>query len=593
MSPCGSEPYAYDDNDVGPASGNRRAKVLRRLRRGRPRQTSPAALWSPEPDDRRFSDPAWSSDPKYQRLLQYYLTWSRLTLAAAEAPYLPVRRRQQLQFLAQVVTEALAPVNFLPGNPAALRRAADTRGVSLVRGSGNLLHDVVRRRGRPAKMPPGAYRLGEDLAATPGRVVYRNELMELIQYEPQTAEVHQVPLLFVPAWVNKFYIYDLAPDRSLVEWAVREGFTVFAISLRDPEPDQAGLGLDEYLPQAPLRALDVVREITGAPRAHLVGVCAGGMFAASAAAWLAAGGEARVASLTLLMSALDYAGPDGREKSSEAEIDLLTRMLSNKRGLVDGKKISLLFDLLRPRETIWQPLVSGWLMGDRPQPFDIWAWSEDGIDVPDTLFKQTLRIAADNSLAQRRLRIDDRTIDLSAVTQDAFVVAGSRDHIIPWETVYRSARLLGGDVAFHLVPSGHVGGIISPPRPKADYLIGGDGLPPRPQDWLARAASQHESWWTAWSRWLGPRSGPRVPSRTTGSARYPARTPAPGRYVLPGDRGTAGGPTRAASPRRRVRRRRARLAPSFPPAATGEAAHGWTNPRWKNAPDPERPSATA
>ncbi|MFF8653236.1 PHA/PHB synthase family protein [Streptomyces huasconensis] len=545
MSPCGSEPYAYDDNPQ--RTGSRGPRIFRNARQRRPRSLLTGAGWSTESDDPRFSDPTWRADRNYRRLLQYYLTWRQLVLAAAEAPYLPTGRRQQVQFLAQNVTEAMAPVNFLPGNPAALRHARATRGVSLIRGSGNLLHDAVRRRGRPAKMRPGAYRLGEDLAATPGRVVYRNDLMELIQYEPQTSEVFQVPLLFVPAWVNKFYIYDLAPDRSLVEWAVRQGFTAFAISLRDPAPDQATLGLDEYLSQIPLRALETVREITGAPRSHLVGVCAGGMFAASAAAWLAAGGETGVATLTLLMSALDYAGPEGEEPSSDAELRLLIRLLTNKRGLVDGKRISLLFDLLRPRENVWQPLIAGWLLGERPPPFDIWAWSEDGIDVPPALFEQTLRMTAENSLAHGRVRIADRPIDLSSVTQDAFVVAASRDHIIPWETVYRSARLLGGAVTFRLVPSGHVGGIISPPRPTADHHAGPDTLPPRPRDWLARALPQHESWWAAWSQWLGPRSGPLLPSRTTGSERHPAGTPAPGKYVRPAARNNAGASIRTAS----------------------------------------------
>ncbi|WP_073483047.1 PHA/PHB synthase family protein [Streptoalloteichus hindustanus] len=495
------------------------------------RELAPTADWGPDPDDQRFGDPAWSSVPGYRFVLQVYLTWRRLVLAGAEAPYLPARRRQQVQFLAQVLTEALAPTNVLPGNPAALRRALDTRGTSLVRGAGNLLDDLARRRGRPAKIAPGSYRLGENLAATPGRVVHRDDLVEVLQYEPQTAEVHQVPLLLVPAWVNKFYIYDLAPGRSLVEWAVRAGFTVFAISQRDPTPDQTDLGLDEYLSRVPLRALDVVREITGSERAHLVGVCAGGLLAAITAAWLTAGGEPGVASLTLLMSALDHTPPDGGDQPMAEEIAFLTRALSRGDGLVDGGRIGVLFDLLRSRDTVWQPLVAGWLLGERPKPFDIWAWSEDGIDVPRVLFEQTLRIAADNALARGRLRVGGRPVDLSAVAQDAFVVAGLRDHIAPWETVYRSARLLGGDVAFHLVPSGHVGGIVNPPRPQADYRICADGLPPDPRVWSARATPRHESWWVAWSRWLAPRSGPRVPRRATGSARHPAGAPAPGEYA--------------------------------------------------------------
>ncbi|QKW53491.1 PHA/PHB synthase family protein [Streptomyces buecherae] len=547
MSPCGSEPNAYED-DFGSALGAWCGTTLAHVRAAMSYMPHPSAGPGPDPDDRRFQDPVWRSHPYHRHLLQAYLTWSRLALAAAGTPYVPARRRRQAQLFTQLLTEALAPTNFLPSNPAALRLARDTRGRSLMRGAGNFLDDVLRRGGRPTKVPPDTYRLGENLAATPGRVVYRNELMEVLQYEPQTVEVRRVPLLLIPAWVNKFYIFDLAPGRSLVEWAVREGFTVFAISLRDPAPDQSRLGLEEYFLRAPLRALEIVGEITGERRAHLVGVCAGGMLAASAAAWFAAAEETGAASLTLLASALDYAPsesattePSTRNststgdtaKTSEAELSLLTRLLSNRRGLVDGRKVSLLFDLLRAQDTIWQPLTSGWLLGERPRPFDIWAWSEDVIDVPRDLFGQTLRLARDNTLAGGRLRIGQRPIDLSTVAQDAFVVAGVRDHIISWETVYRSARLLGGDVSFHLVPSGHVGSIINPPRPGATYRTGRGALPTDPREWTARCSTERESWWVAWSRWLADRSGPRVPSRAPGSARHPAGAPAPGRYVRP------------------------------------------------------------
>ncbi|MEU3626207.1 hypothetical protein BS329_37620 [Amycolatopsis coloradensis] len=485
----------------------------------------------PDPGDGRFRDPAWNS-PGYRFLLRGYLLWRRLVLASAETPFVPARRRPQARVLAEVVAEASAPANTLIGNPAALRRVTATRGASLARGTSNFLDDVVRRRGRPAKMVPGAYRLGANLAATPGRVVHRDDLMEVLQYEPQTSEVHQVPLLLIPAWVNKFYIFDLAPGRSLVEWAVREGFTVFAVSQRNPLPHHKEMGLDEYFRRVPLRALDVVREITGSPEAHLAGVCAGGILAASLPAWLSAAGDSGVASLTLLMSALDHPSPDdGENQWSELEIKLLTRVLSNRTGLVDAGRVSLLFDLLRSRDTLWQPSISGWLLGERPEPFDIWAWSEDGVDVPRVLFEQTLRLSIDNTLARGRLRLVGRPVDLATATQDAFVVAGARDHIVPWQTVYRGARSLGGDVAFHLVPSGHVGSIINPPRPKAAYRTGPSPLPDDPSAWWACSVSRQESWWQAWTRWLAPRSGPQVPARAAGSARHPAGDPAPGQHV--------------------------------------------------------------
>ncbi|MFJ6699505.1 PHA/PHB synthase family protein [Streptomyces sp. NPDC091272] len=484
-----------------------------------------------DPDDRRFDDPAWVTDPGYRALLTGYLTWRRLVLAAAETPYLTARRREQVRLLATLLTDATAPTNTLAGNPAVLRRAALTRGTSLFRGAGNLLDDLRHRRGRPAKMRPGAFTLGETLAATPGQVVYRNDLMELIQYEPQTARVRQVPLLFLPAWVNKYYINDLAPGRSLVEWVVREGFTVFTVSLRNPGPAQAGLGLDEYFAGIPLRALDVVREITASPSAHLAGVCAGGMLAAATAAWHAADGERPVATLTSLVSSLDHPDRAGSEQPPDVELRALTRLLSRRGGLVDGRRISLLFDLLRARDTVWQPLVAGWLLGERPDPFDIWAWSEDAIDVPRTLFHQTLHMATHNTLARGELRLHGRDIDLAAVTQDTFMVAGSRDHIVPWETVYSSARLLGGDVAFHLIPSGHAGSVISPPRPGALYRTGPARLSAHPQDWWGRSCPVPGSWWPAWTRWLGLRSGPGTRSRPPGSAHHPPLAPAPGRYV--------------------------------------------------------------
>ncbi|RKT57314.1 PHA/PHB synthase family protein [Saccharothrix australiensis] len=528
MSPYSGNPFSPDSL---PDRGRRCAAVIRRS--VSEYRASVAAIGSgPDADDRRFDDPAWDS-AGYRWLLRAYFTWRRLVLAAAEVPFLPARHRSEARFCAQVLTEAAVPTNSLPGNPAALRRAVATRGASLARGAGNFLDDLAHRRGRPAKMPPGSYAVGEDLAVTPGRVVHRDDLVEVLQYEARTAEVREVPLLLVPAWVNKYYIYDLAPGRSLVEWAVRQGYTVFAISQRTPLPHHTDVGLDEYFRRVPLRALDVVREITGSARVHLVGVCAGGMLAAATAAWLAAGGDQCVATLTLLVSALDQASPDdGDGSGSEARARALTRLLSNREGLVDGGRLGLLFDLLRSRDTVWRPLAAGWLLGERPKPFDIVAWSEDWVDVPSVLFGQTLRIAMDNALVRGRLRLAGRLLDLSSVKQRTFAVAGVRDHIVPWGTVYRGLRHLGGEVAFHLVPSGHVGSVVNPPRPTAAYRTGSGRLPADPEEWLAAAASHQESWWTAWARWLSTQSGPLVPARATGSARHPAGSPAPGHHVL-------------------------------------------------------------
>ncbi|MFI2241719.1 PHA/PHB synthase family protein [Streptomyces chrestomyceticus] len=485
----------------------------------------------PEPDDRRHSAPAWNSDPYHRALLHAYLAWRRTMLHAATAPAIPHTWRRPVEFLAQSVTDALSPANFLLTNPAALHAALTSRGASLARGAANLLDDLAHNRGHPAKMPPGTFILGQDLAASPGRVVHRNHLMELLQYEPQTREVHQVPLLLLPAFVNKYYIYDLAPGRSLVEWAVRQGFTVFTVSLRDPGPRQAAAGLEDYFRDVPLHALDVVESICATDRTHLVGLCAGGIFAGALAAWLAAGHEHRAATLTLLMAGLDYADPDTGRPMGANQLLLMSKWLMGRAPLIPSHRISDFFDLLRAGDTFWEPLARGWLQGKRPEPFDIVAWSQDGIAVPRPLFEDSMRLMGDNLLAHGRLRLSGRQLHLPAITSDVFAVASLRDHIVPWQTVYHGARALGGTAAFHLVPSGHVGSLVNPPRPKAVYWHGGPQLPSDPAHWLAGATPRTESWWAEWTRWLTARSGTHVPGRPCGNNHYPPGSPAPGQYA--------------------------------------------------------------
>ncbi|MFF3272759.1 PHA/PHB synthase family protein [Streptomyces chrestomyceticus] len=485
----------------------------------------------PEPDDRRHTSPAWNSNRYHRAVLHVYLSWRRAMLQAAAAPAVPPIWRRPAEFLAQSVTDALSPGNFLLTNPAALHAALTSRGASLARGAANLLDDLAHNRAHPAKMPPDAFVLGQDLAASPGRVVYRNHLMELLQYEPQTREVHEVPLLLLPAFVNKYYIYDLAPGRSLVEWAVRQGFTVFTVSLRDPGPCLADAGLEDYFLNVPLRALEVVESICATDRTHLVGLCAGGIFAGALAAWLAAGHEDRAATLTLLMAGLDYADPVTGRPVGATQLLLMSRWLMGRAPLIPSHRISDFFDLLRAGDTLWEPLARGWLQGKRPEPFDIVAWSQDGIAVPRPLFDDSMRLMGDNLLAHGRLRLAGRQLHLPAITADVFAVASLRDHIVPWQTVYQGAHALGGTAAFHLVPSGHVGSVINPPRPTAGYWAGGPSLPPDPARWLAGATLRTESWWMEWTRWLAARSGTHVPGRPYGNNHYPAGSPAPGQYA--------------------------------------------------------------
>ncbi|QKW49923.1 PHA/PHB synthase family protein [Streptomyces buecherae] len=540
MSPCDPGINPYEELGAEPRSGravpNQPSAVPRRL------LTAPQALRQQEADA-RFVDPAWEEWLPWALLRWGYQSGRRAVLAAADIPGLPAARRRQVRFLARTLTDALAPTNFPGSNPAGLRRAVATRGASTLRGIGNMVEDLVQRGGRPAKMPPDSFRIGVDLAATPGQVVHRNGLMELLQYAPQTDTVHEVPLLLLPAWVNKYYIYDLAPGRSLVEWAVRQGYTVFCVSLRDPGEARVESSLDGYFSKGVLPALDAVREITGMPRAHLVGVCAGGLLASALAAWLDGAGEPGAASLTLLMTALALPDGDGDAPSpagvTRAELTAISWMLARDRHLIDGRRLSLLFDLLRGDATVWEPLVKGWILGERPPAFDLLAWSEDTIDVPRELFQETLGLTADGCLTGGRLRLAGRSVSLYEITADAFVVAGTRDHLAPWDAVYRSAHLLGGRTAFHLVPSGHMGGIVNPPRPTARHLSAGFALPGRSAAWLDTATAKNASWWQSWTEWLAERSGGQVPAREPGSARHVAGQPAPGRNAMCGWPATA------------------------------------------------------
>ncbi|MFJ6699513.1 PHA/PHB synthase family protein [Streptomyces sp. NPDC091272] len=472
----------------------------------------------------------------WRLLAQGHALARRQLLAAADSSWVPAARRAQARVAAQLLSDASAPANFPLTNSEALLRARDSRGASAVRGARNFLDDVCRRNGRPAKMRPGLFHLGVTLAATPGKVVHRNTYVELLQYAPQTPTVRTVPVFLIPAWVNKYYIYDLAPDRSLVEFLVRGGHTVFCLSLRDPGNGGVLPDLDAYLTQLLLPALEVVQELTASPRVHLTGVCAGGLLALSLAARLKGSGQPRAASLSLLNSPLAAPGPGDAGplsgSASPVEIAVLSRLLSRNRHLISGRRLGLLFDLLRGDATVWGPLADGWLYGERAPGFDLLAWSEDTIDMPRAVFEQTLRMTVEDRLARNELTLAGTPVRPSAVpAADTFVVAAERDHLVSWDTVYRSARLFGDGCAFRLVPSGHMGAIVNPPRPGARHLAREGPLPPDSSDWLRTAVPRDESWWEGWGRWLADRSGPSVPARLPGSLRHPPLDSAPGRYA--------------------------------------------------------------
>ena len=482
-------------------------------------------------DDRRFADPAWQENPVYFGMRQGYLLTARFLQDLVDAAGLEPARRQKAEFAVQHLVDALAPTNFLPGNPAALKRAFETGGASLARGLRNFAEDLERNGGWPRQVDEGAFTVGENLAATPGKVVYRNRLMELIQYAPQTETTYEVPLLLSPPWINKYYVMDLAPGRSFAEWAVTRGHTVFAISYRNPDESFRDVGLDDYLLEGPRQALDVIADITGSERANVAGLCLGGTLAGMLAAYLAEGGEDRIGSLTLLNTLLDFAepGPLGAFVDRETVARLEERMA--KRGYLDAREMSGTFNLLRANDLVWHYVASNWLMGESPPAFDILAWNRDSTRMPARMHSTYLRTCyLENRLVSDTMVVAGRVLKLGAVKADAYVVGAEEDHIAPWRSSYAGATRLGGSVRFVLTSSGHIAGIVNPPSPKRSFRVS-DELPAGPDEWLAGSQARQGSWWEDWAEWIGERAGEQRKPPRTGSRKHRPLAEAPGTYV--------------------------------------------------------------
>jgi polyhydroxyalkanoate synthase subunit PhaC len=482
--------------------------------------------------DRRFSDPAYRENPAYFLLAQQYLLFSQLVAELVDTAGVSGSREAKARFAANFVVDALAPTNTLPGNPAAIRKVFDTGGKSIVRGLKNMLHDVRHNGGWPAQVDRSGFEVGVNMAATPGSVVYRSDLIELIQYSPQTPETYAVPLLFCPPWINKYYIMDLAPGKSLIEWAVRHGHTCFAISYRNPDKSMSGLGFRDYLFDGPLDAVRVVREITGAPSINTLSVCLGGTLTAMGLAYSAARGDDSIASATFLNTHTDFTQPGLLGVfTDEATVDKLEKQMK-KKGFLDSSNMARTFSALRPNDLIFQYVSNNWLMGNKPPSFDLLAWNEDSTRMPARMHSEYLRSCyLRNEFARGEFRIDDIRLDPALVDIDTYVLAAVDDHIVPWTSGYKTTQLLGGKSRFVLSTSGHIAGIVNPPNPKAKHWVN-DEVHADPLEWKANAQLINATWWQDWIAWIGERGGEKVSAPAqVGSEECPAIEPAPGRYV--------------------------------------------------------------
>ncbi len=488
----------------------------------------------PSSRDRRFSDPAWKGNPLLRRLVQGYLVTSTALEHVVEEADLNWRDEQRLRFVVQMLVDALAPSNAPLLNPAAVKAAVDSGGRNYLVGLRQFLQDMRSEPRIPAMVDDSGFRVGGNLAVTEGAVVLRTPVFELIQYRPRTERVRQVPLLVVPPMINKYYVADLAPGRSMIEHYVESGQQTFTMSWRNPTAEHRGWDLDAYA-RSVLDALDAVEEITGSTSTHVMGLCAGGITSSCAVAHLAATGQShRVAGLTLGVTLLDQE----RAGTVGAMVDEGTAQLavaqSQRKGYLDGRALAGVFAWLRPNDLIWNYWVNNYLLGKKPPAFDVLVWNADTTRMPAGLHRDFIRMSLDNALVHPGKAVVLGTpVDLGGVDVDSYVVAGQTDHICPWESCYRSVQLLGGTSRFVLSTAGHIAALVNPPgNPKSSYRVN-DTCPEPPEQWLADAVRHPGSWWADHVAWLAARSGHEVAAPTRlGSDRHSPSGQAPGTYVL-------------------------------------------------------------
>lgn len=489
---------------------------------------------TPKRGDRRFTDTGWSENPLLRRLVQIYLAGGRTVEQLVDEADLDPRDRKRVRFLVENVVEAMSPSNVPLVNPASAKAVIDTAGLSLVRGGTQLVKDLASAPRIPDMVDTSGFTLGENIAATPGSVVFRNDVLELIQYLPQSDEVHEVPVMIVPPTINKFYAIDLAPGRSLVEFSVRNNRQMFVISWRNPDARHKDWDFDTYVGSI-VEALDAVEEITGSTQTMLAGICSGGILASITAAYLAGiGRQDRLAGIVLAVTVIDNHDSGTVSALTDPRMASLAKARSAQKGFLDGRSLAEVFAWLRPSDLIWNYWVNNYLLGKKPPAFDILFWNADTTRMSAGLHADFVDMAVENQLIRAgALSVLGVPIDLGKVTVDSYVVAGIADHITPWENCYRTTQLFGGRTRFILSTSGHIAALVNPPdNPKASFHTNDDHGADA-QAWLKGAETHQGSWWNDVARWLDERTGDLKPApKEMGSTRLKPLADAPGTYVF-------------------------------------------------------------
>jgi polyhydroxyalkanoate synthase len=493
---------------------------------------------APDPKDRRFADPAWKGNGAYERIMKGYLATQQELNGLIDDSELDEVEKGKAHFFASLLTDALAPSNFILGNPAAVRKVLDTGGANLVKGLGNLVHDIRHNNRMPSQVDATPFKVGENIATSPGHVVLRDEMFELLQFTPTTPQVHARPLVMSPPQVNKYYAVDLTPEKSLIKWAVDSGVQVFVVSWRNPALEHRDWRLEDYA-MALDRAVDAAREITGSADVNMWGTCSGGMTLAAYLGWLAARGDSKVASTTWAVCVLD-AGAALRDSTlglfNSPETLRAARERSARKGIVSGAEMAAMFAWLRPNDLIWNYWVNNYLLGNKPPAFDILAWNADTTRLPGSFHADLLDLIEKNPYVHPgQLKIKGEAIDMSRVQLDAYVVGGITDHITPWRACYGTARLFGPESTYVLANAGHLQSLINPPGAGKSFFLAAPATADDPDQWAkaAEGTRVEGSWWPHWRAWIQSRSGDEVDAPLqAGSGKYRPLVAAPGTYVL-------------------------------------------------------------
>jgi polyhydroxyalkanoate synthase len=491
----------------------------------------------PSPEDRRFKDAAWNESVVFDFIKQSYLVtarWMQATVSNVDG--LDPKTAKKVDFYTRQFVDAMAPSNFVMTNPEVLRATIESGGENLLKGLENLIEDLERGKGRlDIKMTDiDAFEVGRDVAVTPGAVVFQNDLIQLLQYEPTTEEVFERPLLIIPPWINKYYILDLREKNSFVKWATEQGHTVFVISWVNPDERLAGKTFDDYMREGPLAALDAMEKATGARDANVIGYCLGGTLLAATLAYMATTGDDRIKTATYFATMTDFAEAGELSVFIDEEQLAMLEQRMEKKGYLEGQDMATTFNMLRANDLIWSFVINNYLLGKEPFPFDLLYWNSDATRMPAAMHSFYLRTMYQQNLLVKPggITLANVPVDLRKIAVPTYILSTREDHIAPWRSTYAATQLYQGPVRFVLSASGHIAGVVNPPAAHKYCHWTRSDLPASPDAWFAGATQRDGSWWPDWQEWVVAADGKTVPARRPGDRKLKVLEPAPGSYVL-------------------------------------------------------------